>query len=31
MNYQLDDRRHVVDCVQQVSQYIFDHDDNLEA
>ncbi len=31
MNYQSDDRRHVVDCVQQVFQRSFDHVDHLEA
>lgn len=31
MNYQSDNRRHVVDCDQQVFQQTFDLDENLEA
>ncbi len=31
MNYQSKDRKHVVDCAQQVFQEGFDHIDNLEA
>ncbi len=30
INYQSDDRRLVVDCVEQVLQQNFDHVDNLE-
>lgn len=31
INYQSDDREHVADCVQQVSQQSFNYVDNLEA